>query len=580
MPSADPSIVRFRHIVAGAAAHLESRRQEINDLNVFPVADGDTGDNMALTLRSVLDELDLIVADDCSLDELGREELVRRLARAALLGARGNSGVILSQLIRGAAEELVARPGELIRPPLIAAALAGAARRGYDSVRQPVEGTVLTVVREMAGAASHAVALLEPGQLGALVSEEEQSAALAAVIAAAVVAGQVALDEGPELLPVLKEAGVVDAGGFGLLVLFAGVIRVLLEGREGADFDIRHYDAAQLSDEATHASETYRFCTNFAVTGPDLDARRARRELATLGDSIIVVVGDERTLKVHVHTDDPDRAMALFDGEISRVDVADMDAQVAARVERGNAARAAAGGGAAAAGGAAGDGGAAAVGGAEISGTASGRTALLAVVTGDGIAETFRSLGAVVLDGGATMNPSTADLLAAIETAGTDEVVLLTNNSNVRMAADRAAELAERPVVVVPTRSQQAGLAIAVGHDPERGAAENAQALAELLDDLGTGGVAPAAREDPQGRFAIGDALGYVDEELIAWGEPEATLRTVLERLAEDRELLTVIAGDGAPLDGETIDGLAPDGVEVERSHGGQPAWWWLVAAE
>ncbi|EHN09564.1 hypothetical protein PAI11_35870 [Patulibacter medicamentivorans] len=222
----------------------------------------------------------------------------------------------------------------------------------------------------------------------------------------------------------------------------------------------------------------------------------------------------------------------------------------------------------------------AAVGGAEISGTASGRTALLAVVTGDGIAETFRSLGAVVLDGGATMNPSTADLLAAIETAGTDEVVLLTNNSNVRMAADRAAELAERPVVVVPTRSQQAGLAIAVGHDPERGAAENAQALAELLDDLGTGGVAPAAREDPQGRFAIGDALGYVDEELIAWGEPEATLRTVLERLAEDRELLTVIAGDGAPLDGETIDGLAPDGVEVERSHGGQPAWWWLVAAE
>ncbi|WP_320669942.1 DAK2 domain-containing protein [Patulibacter defluvii] len=573
MPAADPSIVRFRHIVAGALAHLESRRQEINDLNVFPVADGDTGDNMALTMRSVLDELDLIVADDCSLDELGREELVRRLARAALLGARGNSGVILSQLIRGAAEELVARPGELIRPPLIAAALAGAARRGYDSVRQPVEGTVLTVVREMAGAASHAVALLEPGQLGALASEEEQSAALAAVIAAAVGAGQQALDEGPELLPVLKEAGVVDAGGFGLLVLFAGVIRVLLEDRPGGDFDIRHYDAAQLSDDAAHASETYRYCTNFAVTGPALDARRARRELAELGDSIIVVVGDEQTLKIHVHTDEPDRAMALFEGEISRVDVADMDAQVAARVERGLAARSAS-----APDGAPDDPGEVASG--AISGTASGRTALIAVVAGAGIAEAFRSLGAVVLDGGATMNPSTADLLAAVEAAGTDEAVLLTNNSNVRMAADRAAELAERPVVVVPTRSQQAGLAIAVGHDPARAAGENAAALGELLDELATGGVAPSAREDPQGRFAVGDALGYVDEQLVAWGAPEPTLRAVLDRLAEDRELLTVLSADDAPLDEAAVEALAPDGVELEQRPGGQPAWWWLVAAE
>jgi len=598
--AADPSIVRFRLIVAGALAHLESRRQEINDLNVFPVADGDTGDNMALTLRSVLDELDAILGEGASLDQLGREELVRRLARAALLGARGNSGVILSQLIRGAAEELVARPGELIRPPLIAAALAGASRRGYDSVRQPVEGTILTVVREMAGAASHAVAVMDPDLLGPMAGERQQSTALAQVIAAAVGAGQVALDEGPELLPALKEAGVVDAGGFGLLILFAGVIRVLRGDAPGEGFDVGHYAAAQLTDEAALASETYRFCTNFAVTGTGLDAGRARRELAELGDSIIVVVGDERTLKVHVHTDDPDAAMGLFDGEISRVDVADMTEQVAARVQRthdaleAEQAASAARSAAEAAGGAApgsGDGvaggdagqapGRAAAGGALVGADAPvAGTALLAVAHGDGLVEAFASLGAVVLDGGPTMNPATAELVDAIAATGADEVVLLTNNPNVRMAADRAAELADRPVVVVATRSQQAGLAIAVGHDPARGAEDVAAALRELLEDLATGGVAPAAREDPQGRFAVGDALGYVDEELVAWGAPDATLRTVLERLAADRELLTVIGGRDAPLPDDAVEALAPDAVELELRPGGQPAWWWLVAAE
>lgn len=567
MSTADPNIAQFRHLVAGALDHLESRRQEINDLNVFPVADGDTGDNMALTLQSVVDELDVVLAEGISLDDLGREELVRRLARAALLGARGNSGVILSQLIRGATEELVARPGELIRPPLIAAALAGAARRGYDSVRQPVEGTVLTVVREMAGAAAHAVAQLAPTELGDPADEDQQSIALAAVLGEAIAAGQRALDEGPELLAALKEAGVVDAGGFGLLVMFAGVIRTLRKGQPGGDFDIRHYDAARL-DHVDHASETYRFCTNFAVTGDGLDAQRVRRQLAELGDSIIVVVGDEQTLKIHVHTDEPDQAMALFDGlgEVSRVDVADMDAQVKARASR-SAAQAATE--------------TAAV--AGHNGHVPGprvRTALVAVVAGAGIAGTLRSVGAVVLDGGPTMNPSTADLLAAIEAAEADEVVLLPNNGNVLMAAERAAELAGKPVVVVPTRSQQAGLAIAVGHAPEASAEDNGAALGELLDDVVTGGVAPAARDDAQGRFSAGDAVGYVADELVAWGDPADVLRTVLERSGADRELLTVLTADDVPVGEDAVAALAPAGVDVEVTHGGQPSWWWLVSAE
>jgi DAK2 domain fusion protein YloV len=561
LTSVDPSVVRFRDLVAAATAHVESRKQEINDLNVFPVADGDTGDNMALTLRSVVEELDAVLRDGITLDgDGGREELVRRLARAALLGARGNSGVILSQLIRGAAEELVARPGELIRPPLVAAALAGASRRGYDSVRRPVEGTILTVVREMAGAASHAVAQLEPGQLGAPAGDAEQSFALAIVIGESIAAGLRALDEGPELLPALKEAGVVDAGGFGLLVLFAGVIRFLRQGQPGGDFDIPHYAAARL-EGISHASETFRYCTNFAVTGPSLDAWRVREDLALMGDSIIVVVGDEETLKIHVHTDDPDAAMALFDGtgEVSRVDVADMEAQVAARTGRSAAA-------------------------AEALEAASAprehtRSAVLAVASGAGLIGAFAAEGAVVVDGGATMNPSTADLLAAIEAAPADEVVLLPNNGNVRMAAERAAELASKPTVVVPTRSQQAGLAALGAGDDAASAAESAEGVLAGLAELTTGGVAPAARVDAAGRFDVGDALGYVGEDLVAWGTPEDVLRTVLERTCEDgREIVVLASGEGAPLDDEAAAALAPDGAEPEILTGGQTAWWWLVA--
>ncbi|MGX6450058.1 hypothetical protein ACVU7I_18630, partial [Patulibacter sp. S7RM1-6] len=208
------------------------------------------------------------------------------------------------------------------------------------------------------------------------------------------------------------------------------------------------------------------------------------------------------------------------------------------------------------------------------------RSALVAVVAGDGVAAGFADLGARLVDGGATMNPSTADLVEAIHAAPADEVVLLPNNPNVRMAADRAAELAEKPVAVVPTRSLQAGLAIAVGHRPDDDATTNAGALQGLLDDLVTGGVAPSARQDPAGRFDVGDALGYVGEELVAWGDPRETLRTVLAQVGAGRELLTVLAAAETPLGDDDVPALAPADVELELVAGGQPAWWWLVAAE
>jgi dihydroxyacetone kinase-like predicted kinase len=196
------------------------------------------------------------------------------------------------------------------------------------------------------------------------------------------------------------------------------------------------------------------------------------------------------------------------------------------------------------------------------------------------MARLFESLGCHVLDGGPTLNPSTHELLAGIHAVAAEEVVVLPNSPNVIMASERAAELAEKAVRVVPSRSQQAGLAAALALNGAAGADDNAAAMADAIAAVRTGAVAPAAREDAAGRFAVGDAVGFVDDELVAWGEAAPTLEAVLGALATDAELVTCIAGEGAPLDGEAVAALAPAGVELELEDGGQPAYWWLLSAE
>src|SRR5919112_2113772 len=298
---ADPSLIRSRAVVEGALAQLEARREEVNDLNVFPVADGDTGDNMALTLQAVLQELDRLSTQG-AIDEIGRDEIVDSVARAALLGARGNSGVILSQLIRGAAEELISRPGELVAPVLVAAAMARAADRAYGSVRDPAEGTILTVVREMAARAASEIAHMDEPRLQHRVDDATQNEMLAYVLEHALDAGQASVKRGPELLPILRDAGVVDAGGYGLTIIFAGVIAAL-RGNEPPPLE--HYSPARMT-QPEHNSSTYRYCTNFAVTGENLEAGPWIARLEKMGDSVLVV-GDAHTLKIHVHTDEPER---------------------------------------------------------------------------------------------------------------------------------------------------------------------------------------------------------------------------------------------------------------------------------
>jgi fatty acid kinase len=540
---ADPSIERFRRVIRAAAAHLDERRQEVNDLNVFPVADGDTGDNMALTLRAVSDELDRL--DGQLVDEIGRTELVNALARAALMGARGNSGVILSQIVRGAAEELSSRPGELVDPMLVAAAFARAADAAYESVREPAEGTMLTVFREMAHSISRRLAHMETSRLARDATPAEQDALLAELLEGAVRDGEAAVARTPEQLEILRESGVVDAGAHGLVVILAGVVAGL-RGDDGISDRLPHY-APAADTRPHHADSRYRYCTNFIVTGSGLESRSFGPRLEELGDSVLVV-GDEATLKVHVHTDEPQTAVALFEnvGAVSQVDVADMREQIAERSAR----------------------------------LLAGRCAAVAVVAGDGVRELYEGLGAFVVDGGETFNPSIYDLLAAIHEVPSEEVLVFPNNPNVVMAAERAAELSDKQARIVDCTAQQAGLVALVELDTGASLEENAERISGALGGTRTGSVAPAARDDARDRFVKGDAVGFVGDEIVAWGGAGSTLTQTLARLAEDAEILTVLGGESAPIPLGELEAHAPDGVELELHDGGQPHYWWLLAAQ
>jgi hypothetical protein len=540
----DPSIERFRRVVATASRHLEARRQEVNDLNVFPVADGDTGDNMALTMRAVMDELDRL--DGLKVDEIGRDEIVQAVARAALMGARGNSGVILSQVVRGAAEELVSRPGELVDPVLVAAAFASAADAAYDSVRDPAEGTMLTVIREVAHAVAQELAHMERPRLDHSATDAEQDALLAAVLEKATRAGEAAVERTTEQLDVLSKAGVVDAGAYGIVLILSGVVAGL-RGEADALPELPHHQPARTT-RPHHEDSRFRYCTNFIVTGSGLEPRSYVARLEEIGDSVLVV-GDAATMKVHVHTDDPEVAVALFEetGEVQRLDVADMREQIAAREERLAEPR---------------------------------RTGAVAVASGEGMRALYEGLGAHVVDGGPTLNPSTYELLAGIHEVRTEEVLVLPNSPNVVLAAQRATELSEKPARVVHCTSPQAGLAALVELDTGLSAAEGGERLEAAVAAIRTGAVAPAARDDAEGRFVRGDAVGFVGDEIVAWGGAGSTLAATIAALGEDAEIVTVIEGEGAPIPLAEIPAQVPEGVELELHHGGQHHWWWLLAAQ
>ncbi|MDX6505751.1 MAG: fatty acid kinase [Gaiellaceae bacterium] len=519
-----------RGLARGALDALELSRERIDNLNVYPVPDGDTGTNMTLTVRGVVEAVDASTAAD-------RATLAREASRAALMAARGNSGVILSQIVRGAADVLAA--AETVDSELVARAFRGASDEAFGAVRKPVEGTMLTVIRALADAAE-AAPQLEPRELLTLLVER----------------GEEAVARTPEQLTVLREAGVVDAGGAGLVELVRGLAAAASGHAISAPQTIR-----VAAVEAVHQEPSqYRYCTTFVVEGEALDANALEDELERLGDSLLVV-GDPGALKVHVHTDDPGAALTLGTraGAIEGVEIADMHRQTEQREQRMLS---------------------------SLPGGAS-RSAVVAVVAGAGNRRLFEDLGAErVLEGGQSMNPSTADLLESIDAVGADEVVLLPNNSNVVMAAEQAARVAGRPVHVVPTESIQAGLAALVAFHGERSAEENAKVMTEALAGLGTGEVAVASRDAITDGIAVreGEYLGLLDGHAIFSGAAfDDVVRALLERLlAQPRDVLTLLRGDEAPpLDG-VLEGLAESHPELELDvhEGGQPHYPLLISAE
>ena len=529
-------------VVGSALASLEANRSRIDDLNVYPVPDGDTGTNLTMTVRALAEAVDNTSA-------ASRESLARDVARGALMGARGNSGVILSQIVRGAADVLGEASAPTIDARAAAQALRGASDAAYRAVRRPVEGTMLSVIRELAEEAE---------------ARAPEKPAIEELLLGLVLRGEAAVARTPEQLQVLRDAGVVDAGGAGLLELVRGIAAAV----SGEALPQALPAEAHPGIEAIHQElSRYRYCTVFLIEGDGLDREALEKQLEKIGDSLLVV-GDRDAIKVHVHTDDPGAALSLGSavGTIDRIEIANMHEQTQQREERLLAA---------------------------VSDVPTERatTGVVAVVAGNGNRRLFESLAKDVgplhvVEGGQTMNPSTADLLAAVQSLDADEAVILPNNSNVLLAAEHAAAHADRPVEIVAADSIPGGLAAMVAFDGHRTAAENAAEMREAVEAVDTGEVTIASRDVELNGVSIrkGDWLGLHDGEPIAGGSSfDEVAGAVVDRLlARPRDLLTLLVGqDEQPLGAllERVSSGHPE-VDVDVQQGGQPHYHLLLSAE
>jgi DAK2 domain fusion protein YloV len=533
---------------------LRRHQAAINRLNVYPVPDGDTGTNMALTLESVVAELD-------GAGE-GMIEACRAVSHGSLMGARGNSGVILSQLLRGLAA--VVREHEAIDGPVLAAALGSASALAYEAVMRPVEGTILTVLRESAEAAGAAAA--------------DDTADLRAVLEATRAEASASLERTPELLPVLKQAGVVDAGGAGYVLLLDALLTTV-DGRAmpepdddaaGADLDALAQTAHDAHGEHGHGDVSdLRYEVMYFLEAPDEAVPAFKNVWAGIGDSIVVVGGDG-IWNCHIHTDDIGAAVeaALDVGRPRQIRVTDLLEQVEEErwvreaepgapdhdVER-----------------------------------IPVQTAVVAVCVGEGIARIFHSLGVQeIVTGGQTMNPSTAMLLEAVERAPSEAVLILPNNKNIVPVAEQVGEHTTKQVQVIPTHGVVEGFAALVHYDPDSSLDDNAKALRAGADAVVAAEVTRAVRASvcDLGPISEGDYMG-ISRDGIRSVEPtvaDASTALLAALVEPAHELLTIIEGDGATA-GDTRRitewlGEHHPGVETEVHHGGQPLYPYLFGLE
>src|SRR5919112_4996680 len=541
----DGASADLKTLVGAAHAALVPHASKIDSLNVYPVPDGDTGTNMLLTLQSVLEEIS-------ASRYLEGEEAARIVSRAALMGARGNSGVILSQLTRGACEVLGKACS--LDAKAFAAALAAAKERAYAAVGEPVEGTMLSVVKDAADVARLSVERGEGDRLE--------------VLKVAVREAHASVKRTPELLGVLKEAGVVDAGGLGVAVILDGILAAL--GGEEPAPDLEEAEPLSGGERlretvAYSAEEAWGYCTEFFVDGFFGDEREFEAHIHEIGKSVLVIP-DDNLVKVHLHTQDPRGALsyAAGFGRLFNVKVEDMEAQTHTRTE------------------------AKAENGGLLAPETITNLGIVAASRGTGNRELFESMGAVVIEGGQGTNPSVEELARAVEETGAEAVILLPNNKNIVPTAERVQEIVEADVYVVATTSIAGGLAVMLGFDPEGGAEEVSQEMRELSENLICAEVTHAVREARiEGRdVPEGAYIGMLNGKLLAVEESaeEAALKLVEKMLEEGADMVTLLRGYG--LDEQVARKILQrikllDGkVEVEIKEGGQPLYPLQMVAE
>ncbi|MGG5342744.1 DAK2 domain-containing protein [Enterococcus sp. AZ192] len=551
------SASQFQEMVQAGASRLHVNAEYVNSLNVFPVPDGDTGTNMNLSMTSGAKA----VADSRS-EKVG--ELTTVLSKGLLMGARGNSGVILSQLFRGFSKQI---PDVVtLNAQDLAAAFTHGVETAYKAVMKPVEGTILTVSREAA----------RSGERKAKETDD-----CIEVMEAVVKGAKRALAKTPDLLPVLKEVGVVDSGGQGLLFIYEGFLEALsgnflatevyepTPGEMDEMVNAEHHRG--VSGHVATEDIKFGYCTEIMVQigeGPtvdsDFDYDTFRNYLNELGDSLLVV-NDDEIIKVHVHTEHPGEVMNYGQkfGSLVKIKVDNMRLQHETLVEHDAQAAAAP--------------------------KARVPYAVIAIAAGEGVQELFRSLGAsYIISGGQTMNPSTEDILKAVKEVNADQVIILPNNKNIFMAADQAAEVADIPVAVVPTKTISQGMTAMLAFNDQQSLEENKATMTEMIESVVSGQVTTAVRDTTIDNVEIkkDDYLGMIDGKIVV-SEPDmakASLDTLKCMIDEDTEIVTIIVGEGGTMKeaeqfAEALTVEFED-LETELHEGGQPVYPYLFSAE
>ena len=542
------------------AKNLDEKKEWINELNVFPVPDGDTGTNMTLTIMSAAKEVSKLY----EMGDLDMESLCKAISSGSLRGARGNSGVILSQLFRGFTKSV--KTGSELTIPVIADAFDKAVETAYKAVMKPKEGTILTVAK---GAATKARELADGGM-------EDMDTFIGEIIAHA----DEVLEHTPELLPVLKEAGVVDSGGQGLMQVLKGAYAAF-QGKEvdfkipqGKPEDGKKQQAAGNMEAQANAEIKFGYCTEFIIMLNKVFNIKAEMDfkayLESIGDSI-VVVADEDVVKVHVHTNDPGLAIqrALKYGALSNMKIDNMRLEHEEKLFKMSQKEAAQ---------------------KEETPMPKKDVGFIAVSVGEGINEIFKSLGAdYIIEGGQTMNPSTEDMLNAIDRVNADTIFILPNNKNIILAANQAQSLIkDKKIIVIPTKTVPQGITAIINYIPDLSPEENEQTMIDEIKNVATGQVTYAVRDTNIDGKEIkqGDFMGLGDAGILSVGTtiPEVAISMIDEMMREELELISIyygaeIAKEDAEKLRETAESRYP-GCDVELQYGGQPIYYYIVSAE